>query len=178
MMSSSKTSHLWPQKIWSQTSNYLNLASQNSLLCVMLIIKSLLLTAWFTLSVIMRATQGQLVQSYSSVSVLPWLMFCQFSAGMWRVVDKAPEQKDREYYRAAQQDARVERRNRVTRAQLQRQSHSGLNQELPDSPQQRLWVPSSACLLVYLSVCLHIYSSIYSNSHFFQWTTLWCSLAE
>lgn len=93
---------------------------------------------------VMRATQGQLAKPYDSFLAFSWLVFRQSFAGMRRLVDKTPEQKDGKYYRASQQDARVERRNGISCAQLQRQGHPGLHQELPDRPQQRLWVLSPA----------------------------------
>ncbi|XP_047610055.1 tubby protein homolog isoform X2 [Phacochoerus africanus] len=47
------------------------------------------------------------------------------------------EQEHREHHRAAEQDARLERRHAVLRAQLPRARHPGLGEELPDHPRQR-----------------------------------------
>lgn len=63
-----------------------------------------------------------------------------FVSGTRVAAGKMAEQEHRKRHWTSQQDARVERRHAVLRAQLPRQSHSGLRQEFPDHPRQRPWV--------------------------------------
>lgn len=107
-------------------------------------IKFILLTFfWFT---VLRSIK--FVSNSAHTGSCFWLMLRQWCAGMWWPVDKIPEQEDGKSDRASQQDASVERRNSVPRSQLQRQSHPGLHQKLPNCAQQRLWVCSSSLVCV------------------------------
>lgn len=69
----------------------------------------------------------------SLVSILP-------DAGARVTAGQMAKQEHGERDRTSQQDARVERRHAILRAQLPRQSHSGLGQEFPNHPRQRPWV--------------------------------------
>lgn len=61
-------------------------------------------------------------------SIPPW------HAGQRRATGSLAEQGTGEPHRAAQQTARLERRQRLLHPQLPRPCHSGLGQELPDYP--------------------------------------------
>lgn len=63
-----------------------------------------------------------------------------FIPGPWVTAGQVAEQEHRERDWTSQQDARVERWHAILRAQLPRQSHSGLCQEFPNHSRQWPWV--------------------------------------